>query len=364
MATKGRLLTGDRPTGPLHLGHFVGTLENRVRLQDEYECYFIIADLHVLTTAYEDPAAVEGNIRELVLDYLSVGIDPDKSTVYVQSLVPQVAEIALLFGMLVSVPRLQRIPTLKDVMRDLKLETASLGLLSYPVLQSADILMVRGEVVPVGKDQVSHVELTREIARRFNGLYGEVFPEAQALVGRVPTLPGTDGKRKMSKSLGNAIFLSDDEKTVERRVMSMFTDPTRLRATDPGHVRGNPVFAYHDAFNPDQTEVTSLKRRYRAGKVGDVEVKRKLAQALNTFLTPIREHRAEFAAQPDLVESIIRDGSSRARAEAEETLRSMKHAMKLDYFREGTASKAKPDSLPTFEELDGNRPTRKFRIRE
>jgi tryptophanyl-tRNA synthetase len=335
---KGRLLTGDRPTGPLHLGHYVGTLENRVRLQDEYECFFIIADLHVLTTAYEDLSAVRGNVRELVLDYLSVGIDPRKSTIYLQSLVPQVAEIALLFGMLVSVPRLQRIPTLKDVLRDLKLETASLGLLSYPVLQSADILMVRGEVVPVGKDQSSHVELTREIARRFNNLYGPVFPEPEAIIGRVPTLPGIDGKMKMSKSLGNAIFLSDDEKSLEKRVMSMYTDPTRLRATDPGHVRGNPVFAYHDAFNPDKTEVNDLKRRYRAGKVGDVEVKRKLAAALNEFLAPIRERRAELAQQPELVERTIQEGSERARDEAADTLRRMKQAMKLDYF----GSRAKP----------------------
>ena len=329
---RGRLLTGDRPTGPLHLGHYVGSLENRLRLQDEYQCFFIIADFHVLTTAYEDPSPVGQNVRELVLDYLSVGIDPNKSTIYLQSLVPEVTEIALLFGMLVSVPRLQRIPTLKDVIRDLKLETASLGLLSYPVLQSADILMVKGEVVPVGKDQASHIELTREIARRFNSLYGPVFPEPEALVGRVPTLPGIDGKAKMSKSLGNAIFLSDDEKTVERRVMSMYTDPTRLHATDPGHVRGNPVFAYHDAFNPDTTEVNDLKRRYRAGTVGDVEVKRKLARALNDFLAPVRERRAELAAEPGLVERIIGEGSERARAEAAETLRQMKKAMKFDHF--------------------------------
>jgi tryptophanyl-tRNA synthetase len=332
---KGRLLTGDRPTGPLHLGHYVGTLENRVRLQDEYQCFFIIADLHVLTTAYEDLASVRDHVRELVLDYLSVGIDPQKSTIYLQSLIPQVAEIALLFGMLVSVPRLQRIPTLKEVLRDLKLETASLGLLSYPVLQSADILMVRGEVVPVGKDQASHVELTREIARRFNNLYGPVFPEPEAIIGRVPTLPGIDGKAKMSKSLGNAIFLSDDEKTVERRAMSMYTDPTRIHATDPGHVRGNPVFAYHDAFNPDKAEVADLKRRYRAGKVGDVEVKRKLARALNEFLAPIRARRAELAQDAGLVERIIREGSERARAEAADTLRAMKQAMKLDYFGSG-----------------------------
>lgn len=331
--TKGRLLTGDRPTGPLHLGHYVGSLENRLQLQAEYECFFIIADLHVLTTAYEDTSAIRGNVRELVLDYLSVGIDPSKSTIYLQSLVPEVSEIALIFGMLVSVPRLQRIPTLKDVMRDLKIETASLGLLSYPVLQAADILMVKGEVVPVGKDQVSHIELTREIARRFNTLYGHVFPEAEALVGRVPTLPGADGKAKMSKSVGNAIFLSDDEKTVERRVMGMYTDPTRIHATDPGHVRGNPVFAYHDAFNPDRSEVADLKRRYRAGRVGDVEVKRKLAAALNTFLAPIRERRQHSAEDASLVERVIREGSELARAEAAATLREMKRAMKLDYYR-------------------------------
>jgi tryptophanyl-tRNA synthetase len=192
--------------------------------------------------------------------------------------------------------------------------------------------MVKGEVVPVGKDQASHIELTREIARRFNSLYGQVFPEPEALVGRVPTLPGIDGKAKMSKSLGNAIFLSDDEKTVERRVMTMFTDPTRIHATDPGHVRGNPVFAYHDAFNPDATEVNDLKRRYRAGTVGDVEVKRKLARALNDFLAPIRERRTVLAVEPGLVERIIREGSERARAESAETLRQMKQAMKFDHF--------------------------------
>src|SRR5713226_6325267 len=185
-------MRGDMPTVIGHLGHYVGSCKTRVRLQDEYECFFIVADYHVLTTAYEDPSPIKGNIRELVLDYLSVGIDPERSTIYLQSLVPEVAEIALLFNMLVSVPRVQRIPTLKEVMRDLKLETASVGLLSYPVLQSADILCVRGEIVPVGKDQLSHIELTREIARRFNNLYGRVLPEPEGLVGRVPTLPGTD----------------------------------------------------------------------------------------------------------------------------------------------------------------------------
>jgi len=327
-----RILTGDRPTGRLHLGHYVGTLKNRVRLQDTYECYFIIADLHMLTTKYENLGEVRNNIRELVLDYLAVGIDPKRSTVYVQSLVPEVTELFTIFTMLISVPRVQRVPTLKEVMRDLSIEAASLGLLSYPVLQAADILMVRANLVPVGKDQASHVEVTREIAQRFNGLYGEVFPVPEALIGEVPTLPGTDGKAKMSKSLDNAIYLSDEPKEVERRVMGMYTDPTRLRATDPGHVEGNPVFTYHDVFNPNRAEVEELKDRYRAGKVGDVEVKRRLVRALNEFLTPIRERRAYYAQHPSLLDDIVVEGSRVARREARLTLGLAKDAMGLNYF--------------------------------
>jgi tryptophanyl-tRNA synthetase len=328
-----RILTGDRPTGDLHLGHYVGSLANRVRLQDEYECFFIIADYHALTTAYDRSAEVQGNIRSLVLDYLSVGMDPERSTIFLQSLVPEIPELYMLFSMLVSVPRLQRMPALKEVMRDLKLETATLGLLEYPVLQAADILCVRGDVVPVGKDQASHVELTREIARRFNDLYRPVFPEPEALIGEVPTLPGTDGKTKMSKSVGNAIFLSDDAETVRRKVMSMYTDPTRIHATDPGHVRGNPVFTYHDAFNGDKEEVADLKRRYRQGRVGDVEVKQRLIRVLDAFLEPIRERRARYEARPGLTEEIVEAGSRRARQEAQETLRLAREAMGLTYLR-------------------------------
>ncbi len=328
-----RILTGDRPTGDLHLGHYVGSLANRVRLQDEYECFFIIADYHALTTAYDRSAEVQGNVRGLVLDYLSVGIDPERSTIFLQSLVPEIPELYMLFSMLVSVPRLQRMPALKEIMRDLKLETATLGLLEYPVLQAADILCVRGEVVPVGKDQVSHVELTREVARRFNDLYRPVFPEPEALVGDVPTLPGTDGKAKMSKSVGNAIYLSDGAETVRRKVMSMYTDPTRIHATDPGHVRGNPVFTYHDAFNSDEAEVAALKRRYRQGRVGDVEVKQRLIGVLDAFLEPIRERRARYEARPGLTEEIVEAGSRRARQEARETLRLAREAMGLTYLR-------------------------------
>src|SRR2546426_140329 len=330
-----RILTGDRPTSDaFHLGNYVGTLANRVRLQDQYETFLLLADLHLLTTRTSDLEEVGHNIHELVLDYLSVGIDHNKTTIYLQSLVPEVLELAWIFMSLVSVPRAQRIPTLKEVVRDLKLDTASMALLSYPVLQAADILMVKGNLVPVGKDQLSHIELTREIARRFNDTFAPVFPAPEGLVGNVPTLPGTDGKAKMGKSLGNAIFLTDDVETVQRKVMSMYTDPTRIHATDPGHVRGNPVFVYHGAFNDDAAEVQDLKKRYRKGTVGDVEVKRRLIAALERILGPIRERRAEFAKQKGIVDEIIRDGSARARDECRQTLGEAREAMGLTYFRE------------------------------
>ena len=331
---KKRLLTGLRPTGKFHLGNYVGTLEKDVELQNSgvYECFIFIADLHSLTTGVENSNRIGDDIREGLLDFLAVGLDPTKTTLYVQSLVPEVSELFLLFTMLVSVTRAQRIPTLKEQVRDLKLESASLGLLNYPVLQAADILMVRGEVVPVGKDQMSHIELTREIARRFNQLYGPVFPEPEYLASRFPVLPGTDGQAKMSKSIGNTIMLSDDAETVRKKVMSMYTDPTRLRATDPGHVKGNPVFVYHDAFNDNLDEVKDLKARYTKGKVGDVEVKQKLVAALNRFLDPIRERRAEYERQPNVIEDILAEGGRRARAEARETLSLAREAMGLNYF--------------------------------
>jgi tryptophanyl-tRNA synthetase len=330
---KGRLLTGDRPTGKLHLGHYVGTLANRVRLQDEYDCFFLLADYHILTTRLDNLGEIEQNIREIVLDYLSVGIDPERSTIFLQSAVPQIPELQLIFSMLVTVPRLQRVPTLKEQMRDLHITQPSAGLLNYPVLQAADILSVRGEIVPVGKDQSSHLELTREIARRFNEQFGEVFPEPQTLIGEVGTLPGTDGKAKMSKSVGNVIYLSDDADAVSQRVMRMYTDPKRIHPTDPGTVEGNPVFVYHDAFNANTAEVNELKERYRAGSVGDIEVKKRLANALNMFLEPIRERRRSFAAHPELVDDIVVEGSRRARTQAEETLERAREAMHMAYYR-------------------------------
>src|SRR5207249_10689493 len=245
------------------------------------------------------------NIRELVIDYLAVGIDPKRTTIYLQSLIPEVTELFLYFAMLVTVLRALRIPTLKEQMRDHDLALPTYGLLGYPILQAADILMVKGDLVPVGRDQESHVELTREIARRFNELFAPIFPLPESLIPDMGLLPGIDGRDKMGKSLDNAIFFSDDAKAVERKVMGMYTDPNRIRATDRGRVEGNPVFIYHDTFNMDKAEVEDLKRRYREGQVGDVEVKRRLASALEKFLAPIRERREEIAAKPAIVEEIL-----------------------------------------------------------
>lgn len=338
--TKPRVLTGDRPTGRLHLGHWVGSLKNRILLQEEYDCFFLIADLHSLTTHHEHEATIRQSIRELLLDYLSVGIDPDKSTLYLQSMIPEVTELFALFSMLVTVPRLQRVPTLKDLMQNLKIRTASLGLLAYPVLQAADILMVRAHLVPVGEDQAPHVEVTREIARRFNELYSPVFPVPEIRVGGGAILPGIDGRAKMSKSLNNAIFLSDDREVVTAKVSQMYTDPTRIHATDPGHVEGNPVFIYHDAFNGDAAEVAELKERYLKGQVGDVEVKARLARALNAFLDPIRERRAVFSKKEEFIREVLRRGTDRARVEAVETLDLAKTAMELNFFDESRTLKA------------------------
>lgn len=328
-----RLLTGDRPTGKLHLGHYVGSLKNRVQLQDEYECYFLIADLHMLTTRpqKEHIDALRENIREILLDYLAVGIDPQKSTIYLQSAVHAVYEMNLFFEMLVTLPRLTRLPSLKDMARaaDIDDESIPFGLIGYPVLQAADILMPRAHLVPVGKDNMAHVEITREIARRFNHYYGDVFPIPEGMLGDVPTLVGTDGQAKMSKSLDNAIYLSDDEKTVIKKVKGMYTDPNRVRADVPGTVEGNPVFIYHDAFNPDKEEVEDLKARYRSGNVGDVEVKEKLARAINAFLEPIRERRQQYEKESGYVEQVIYEGTLKAQSLADETLKTMKKAMGL-----------------------------------
>ncbi|MDQ6695107.1 MAG: tryptophan--tRNA ligase [Chloroflexota bacterium] len=330
---KKRILTGDRPTGPLHIGHYVGSLADRVKLQHEYDSYIEIADVQALTDNFDNPQRVRDNVGEVVLDYLAVGLDPDVVTIFVQSLVPQIAELTVLFSNLVTVARLERNPTVKDELRERGLEeNVTFGFLGYPVSQAADIMVVNANLVPVGEDQAPMVELTRDIVIRFNNIYGQTLNVPEIKIGQVARLPGTDGKSKMSKSIGNTIQLKDDAKQVERKVMSMYTDPTRLRATDPGHVEGNPVFLYHDVFNPNKDEVEEMKRLYTIGGIGDVAVKRSLATALNNFLEPIRDRRAQYEAKPETVREIMMEGTLRARKIGDETMRMVRHAMKIDYF--------------------------------
>lgn len=332
MNQRKRILTGDRPTGRLHLGHYVGSLANRVKLQGEYETFILIADVQALTDHFEHPEILQQNIREVAKDYLAVGIDPAESTLLIQSLIPEIAELAVYYLNLVTVARLQRNPTVKDEMQQKGFEqNLPAGFLVYPVHQAADITIFNADLVPVGKDQLPMIEQTVEIVRRFNALYAPVLVEPQAKVGEFARLPGIDGQAKMSKSLGNAIYLADDAKTVEAKVMRMYTDPTRLRATDPGHIEGNPVFVYHDAFNPNKEEVADLKERYVRGKVGDVEVKKKLAKALNAFLDPIRDRRAKYDQDEKAVDEILKEGTRRAHAVAQETMRQVRRAMKIDY---------------------------------
>ena len=328
---KQRILTGIRPTGKLHLGHYVGALENWIRLQEEYDCFFLIADYQALGDHIDEMENIKIAVRDVVLDWLSVGLDPEKSTFLVQSYVPEHAELALLLSMLTPLGMLDRNPTLKSERERLSNTSLSVGFYTYPVSQIADILLPKAHLVPVGEDQLPHIEMTREIARRFNNRYGEVFPEPDSLVGRVARLMGTDGQAKMSKSIGNVIYLSDDSDTVKKKIMSMYTDPTRLRATDPGHVEGNPVFQYHDAFNDDLEEVNDLKERYVQGTVGDVEVKQKLISAVNQFLDPIRDLRDKYEHDIDYVNDCIENGSAKARVTAQNTMKEVRERMGLSY---------------------------------
>lgn len=324
------LVTGDRPTGRLHLGHLVGSLQNRIRYQDKYNCYFLVADLHMLTTHYDKVGEVEKSTTEMIVDWLSVGMDPEKSVFYIQSQVPYITELSTILSMFCTVPRSERIPTLKEKIQDMGVgENYSVGLLGYPILMAADILMFRATKVPVGEDQLSHIELTRELARRFNHLYGSYFEEPEAIVSDNARLVGTDGNRKMSKSLDNCIYISDDPETVEKRVRSMYTDPKRVRADIPGTVEGNPVFIYHDIFNDNKEEVEDLKDRYRKGKVGDVEVKKKLSNAINTVLEPYREKRREYEQRIDDVREILHEGTRKAREQARENMEEIIEKMGL-----------------------------------
>ncbi|MEX0761120.1 MAG: tryptophan--tRNA ligase [Dehalococcoidia bacterium] len=324
-----RILTGIRPTGALHLGHYVGALDNWLRLQDKYECYFLIADYQALGDHFHDIDLIRDSVLQVTLDWLAVGLDPEKSSFVIQSYVPEHAELTMLLSFITPLGMLERNPTLKGELDALPVERRSVGFYNYPMSQVADILLPRAHLVPVGDDQAPHIEMTREVVRKFNRMFGEVFPEPETLIGRVPRLSGTDGQGKMSKSRGNVILLSDDEKTVNQKVRSMFTDPNRIRADIPGKVEGNPVFQYHDAFNPDTAQVDGFKARYREGKVGDVEVKKALALAINNFLEPIRERRAHFEQNMPLVEEALMSGVGRARVIAAETMQMVRDAMRI-----------------------------------
>ncbi len=341
-----RLLTGDTPTGRLHLGHYVGSIENRLAQQGSHDCYFIIANTHALTTRAAESHAVRDDTVSIATDYLAAGIDPDRSTIFIQSEVPAIAELTWFFAMLIGYGRLMRNPTVKDEIVTKELgDSYPFGFLMYPVGQIADILAFRPAVVPVGEDQLPHIEMTREVARRFNSTYAGVDPQAgdkqhaadgvfpvpEAVVGRVGRLIGTDGKNKMSKSLDNAIYLSDTAKQVAKKCNRIFTG--RMSPTDPGKIEGNPLWDYHDAFNGDKTEVADMKQRYREGKIGDGDCKKRLAEVINALLEPMRGRRAALESDPDSVTRVLHTGTARANAVAEETLWLAKSAMGFDFFR-------------------------------
>lgn len=352
--TKPRLLTGDTPTGRLHLGHWVGSLENRLALQDQYDCYFIIANVHAFTTRADKPADIRQSVIDVATDWLAVGMDPKRSTLFIQSEVRAIADLTFFFSMLVPYSRLMRNPTIKDEIRDKGLgDNYSFGFLLYPVGQVADILAFRPEIVPVGEDQVPHIEMTREVARKFNQLYcgvdshtedpdyvkkGGLFPIVDVKLGRSRRLVGTGGPNaegnllKMSKSLDNAILLSDGPDAIARKIMGMYTDPNRLKATDPGKVENNPLWIFHETFNPDQAWVADAKERYRQGKIGDVECKKKLIDVLVHLIEPIYKRRQQYENDPAHVLAVLREGTEKANGVAEETLKLAKEAMKQDYF--------------------------------
>lgn len=331
---KKRILTGVRPTGALHLGHYAGALENWLRLQHEYDCYFLIADYQVSDHADDFPR-VRNSVWEVALDWLAVGLDPETAHFVIESQVPENAELTTWLSWFLPLGMLQRNPTLKAEMAEIEAghKSVPVAFFTYPVMQVANILLPRAHLVPTGEDQLPHIEMTREVARRFNRQFKDVFPEPEGLVGRVARLMGTDGQAKMSKSIGNTIDLKDSEAVVTEKVRRMYTDPTRLRASDPGHVEGNPVFMYHDAFNPDTAEVADLKERYVKGTVGDVEVKQKLAVALNNFLSPIRDRRAHYEERPALVREALEKGCLAARSIARETMGMVRDAMEINYLK-------------------------------
>lgn len=326
---KGTILSGMRPTGALHLGNYFGALENWIKLQNEYDCYFFIADWHALTTGYEDTSAIKQNIDDIVIDWLSAGLDPEKCTMFLQSSIKEHAELHLLFSMSTPLSWLERCPTYKDQLNQMQEKNiTTYGFLGYPCLQAADILIYKADFVPVGEDQIPHVELTREIARRFNFLFKDVFPEPKSLLTKAKVLPGTDG-RKMSKSYGNTIALSDSPEIVKKKVSTMITDPARIRKDDPGHPEVCAVFAFHKVFNEE--EVPEIEEQCRGGKIGCVQCKRNLSEKVVAYLTPIYEKRQEILKKPAIIREIIQNGNEVARLRARKTMEEVRSAMKIDW---------------------------------
>jgi len=330
---KETILTGDRPTGRLHLGHYVGSLQNRIKMQDEYRQFIMIADGQALTDNADNPEKIRESVFDVALDYLAVGIDPDKSTILIQSQISELSELAMYFMNLVSLARVEQNPTVKTEIKQKKFgRGVPSGFVMYPISQAADILGFKATVVPVGEDQLPMIEQTNEIVDRFNAVYGKVFDRVKAVVPKNARLPGIDGATKMSKSLGNAIYLSDSAKEISEKVMMMYTDPMHLKVSDPGHVKGNMVFTYLDVFDKNKEEVEELKKQYKKGGLGDVVVKKRLIEVLEGIISPIRSRREELAKDPNNIIKILERGTLKAQEVVQETLEEVRRAMRLDYF--------------------------------
>ena len=335
MENKKRIVTGDRPTGKMHIGHYFGSLQNRVKLQDEYETYILVADVQALTDNFNNPEKVRRNIREVVMDYLSVGIDPKKSTIYIQSMIPETAELTVFYSNLVTIARLQRNPTVKTEIaqkKDLFGESVTYGFLGYPVSQAADITVLGGNIVPAGEDQEPLIEQCREIVRKFNSIYGEILQEPEILLSKNKRIKGLDGNEKMGKSLGNAIYLSDSSEEITKKVMSAVTDPNRIKKDDPGNPDICMVAYYHKLFTPED-DFKTVCEECRLGKRGCVACKKQLAANIIEHLKPIKEKREYYEAHPEEVDKIIMEGTAKAQQEAKKMIKKIKEAMKLDYFK-------------------------------
>ena len=335
---KKRIVTGDRPTGRLHIGHYFGSLKNRVKLQEsgEYDPYILIADVQALTDNFNNPEKVRKNVREVLMDYLSVGIDPEKTTIYIQSMIPETAELTVFYSNLVTIARLERNPTVKTEIaqkRDLFGESVTYGFLGYPVNQAADITVMDGTIIPVGEDQLPLIEQCREIVRKFNSIYGDVLKEPEAVLSKEKRIKGLDGNEKMGKSLGNAIYLSDTVEEVNKKVMSAVTDPNRIKKDDKGNPDICMVSYYHKLFSSEE-ECKTVCEECRTGKRGCVACKKQLAQNINNTLEPMREKRKYYEEHPEIVDEILMKGTEKARETAKETMKKVKKAMKLDYFQD------------------------------